>query len=180
LCGSVVSFIFDTALDAYHVSEIKANAKLFLRLGATQNDQESIIDHVAREVTNHPLKKEEILSCKADPKVTGLINKIVAKCKKTKATIENKLDGGDLYETLYAKIGVQNAMDAIDVFLKYAKTLHTFAERESVIECLKHAVISESDWSITTHADVQVVSESTAQHLSISGDKHAFVYESEV
>ena len=155
-CGSAISTIFDKGANAYQIAMIKKNAKLFLSMAPTPQNLEVIVGEVALDLTTHATKAKAIVECKAEPPVTGLLSKIIDKCKKVKASIDSKLDGGELYKTLYAKLGVQDAIEAIKSFLEYACTLNTFADKNEAIECLKYAIISEEDWSVVAaYSDVQ-------------------------
>jgi|GEM_PF-5615550 len=160
LCGAALSEITEIGANLYNAAKIHHNAKLFLKIAATITEFEEIITQVARDITLHSHKSAEILAPHVETKVTGLIHKIMSKCKAVKASVDKAIDGGELYSTHHAKLGVQNALEAVEAFLKYASQLSHFCDKHEAIKCLKHAVIPEIHWSIlqtdihTTQVDV--------------------------
>ena len=167
LVGNALSVIAEIGEDLYNAAEIRKNAKLFLNIAPTIGEFEVIITQLASDVTLHTHKRDAILSFHAEPKVTGLLSKIIAKCKSIKASVDKALDGGELYKTDHAKLGVEDAMHVIERFLKYAAKLPAFANRDEVIKYLKHSLIPEEYWVLTQTDTSTIVHTHIVEHSPV-------------
>lgn len=166
LIGGALATIAEVGEEWYQSANIRKHAILFLRMAATPGDLEAIITQVASDVTLHPHKREAILSSHEAPKITGFLNKLISKCKSIKASVDKTLDGGELYKTDYAKLGVEDAMHVIEQFVKYAATLKTtFADKNEAIKILKHALIPAEHWVLTQTDTSTVVHTHVVEHF---------------
>lgn len=170
LVGNALSTISEIGENLYNAAQIHKNAKLFLHLAPTIGEFEAIITQLASDVTLHPNKRDAILFLHEEPKVKGLLSNIIAKCKSVKASIDKAFEGGELYKTDHAKLGVEDAMQVIENFLKYAAKLPAFANKDEVVKYLKHSLIPEEHW-VLTQTDVSTIVHTHIVEHSLVGDR---------
>jgi hypothetical protein len=150
LCGSVLSEIFQFTTKKYNEYNIKTHATKLLKISPTQSALEDFIKNVSREIVMNPRKQQELLNLTentVEKHTNSFIKNIISKISETGHKALDKLNGGNLDITIYAKQGIIEATKALEQFITYSETHITtsFVHYGTTESIIKKALIQEEE-----------------------------------